>query len=458
MKRRRAFSMAELMTVIAVILLLISLLLTGTNHLMGRASMLQCQNRLAQIGQAARMFVNDHRQWPEVYNRETYERWYEALAIYMDGSREVFNCPLIDMPVAGEHETAGPSESDLPMLLYNTAAGRDTGLGWAQWSRYTRFRNWYDENIEYGLFLVQADENTLTRISSDHLSAASQVWFIHTESFEYNRGGQVFANSELDAIRSFFQRGGGIHALSEAYRQDDYYRSTNEVLAACNVGMVCLKYTPATMVHWNLVENDHPVMRAPGGGYVRDMRSAGSIIHFHITGDDTYGRIIGQGRVTNYSGDPVSDREGTVADGEMPNLIAAWDDGMSRMLLHSSYTSFASEGYNLFPWGDIEQYSKNADAWLRRSGGMRPRGHCSYGYNSLVGMDARRPAADTIIVMDYADWRIRRNQEDPDRNDPPAYIATRHTGRANALMGDGSVRALHIEDIREGMWTPEHGD
>ncbi|MFO7899391.1 MAG: hypothetical protein R6V58_10080, partial [Planctomycetota bacterium] len=62
------------------------------------------------------------------------------------------------------------------------------------------------------------------------------------------------------------------------------------------------------------------------------------------------------------------------------------------------------------------------------------------------------------VVMDYHSWEIDHDENDPDNNDSATDIATRHSDRANALMGDGSVRAFYVEDIREGMWTPDPGD
>jgi len=80
-------------------------------------------------------------------------------------------------------------------------------------------------------------------------------------------------------------------------------------------------------------------------------------------------------------------------------------------------------------------------------------GKCTYGYNNQVGLDRRRPAVDTIMVMDYSHWAIDRDELSPEFNDDDSDIALRHSGRANALFGDGSVRALALEEIRDGMWT-----
>jgi len=96
--------------------------------------------------------------------------------------------------------------------------------------------------------------------------------------------------------------------------------------------------------------------------------------------------------------------------------------------------------------------------WLDEDFMPRGDGRCSYGYNLRVTETRGRPAADTVLVMDYASWLISRSQADPTKDDDDSMIALRHGGRANALMGDGRVRALSIEDILEGMWTPQPGD
>ena len=75
----------------------------------------------------------------------------------------------------------------------------------------------------------------------------------------------------------------------------------------------------------------------------------------------------------------------------------------------------------------------------------------SYGYNPDLGVERRTPGADTIMVMDYVLSIFRKD-------DPKGHIAPRHGGRANALMGDGAVRALRPEEITDGMWTLEPDD
>jgi len=85
-------------------------------------------------------------------------------------------------------------------------------------------------------------------------------------------------------------------------------------------------------------------------------------------------------------------------------------------------------------------------------------GQCSYGYNNRLGKTRERTSADTIVVMDYAKWEIDRDDKNVEYNDDIGHIAARHGGKANALLGDGHVRAFEPDDITDGMWTPEPGD
>ena len=85
-------------------------------------------------------------------------------------------------------------------------------------------------------------------------------------------------------------------------------------------------------------------------------------------------------------------------------------------------------------------------------------GQCSYGYNNRLGKTRESAAADTIVVMDYSKWEIDRDDKNVEYNDGIEHIAPRHGGKANALLGDGSVRTFRPGDITDGMWTPGAGD
>ncbi len=104
--------------------------------------------------------------------------------------------------------------------------------------------------------------------------------------------------------------------------------------------------------------------------------------------------------------------------------------------------------------GAIIMQIGNREHWLHPEWDP-PTGENSYGYNNRLGHNRRTVPAHTIMVMDYDGWVI--NPDDAEQ-DPLRGVATRHRGRANALMGDGSVRALYLEDILDSMWSLEHGN
>ena len=78
--RSRAFSLTELLVIVAVILLLMSFLIVGTGGVHGQAVRVKCQHRLEQIGQGSVVFASkNHGQLPRSYDPVTGRRWYDAL-------------------------------------------------------------------------------------------------------------------------------------------------------------------------------------------------------------------------------------------------------------------------------------------------------------------------------------------------------------------------------------------
>ena len=444
-----AFSLTELLVVMAVLLILMSLILIGSGTAYDEAMLLRCQHRLEQLGKACQMFTTKHDgQSLAYYNTQNYQRWYDTLVEekYVDG-RDVLGCPAETSSfTGGTTETEASSESELPVLLYNTSTGRESNNQWAWWATFVSFRAWLYDNIEYGFICVQAEDDGLVYLTASALNASSQVWFLNTEHYEYKQGQVVLEPAEMAAIRDFHLRGGGIQCWSESYRREDYYRSNNDIINVCeNVGLLADGIAFSGTITWDMEPVDHPVMKDETG-YITQMKSAYSPAIYSVVDDDPYASIIGHGRIID-GGQQVH---------SSCNLIAAWDDGHARMLHHGSYTSII--GYGSWPYGDIRRYCISSDKWLRKSGGLRSEGRCTYGYNNQVGQDNRTPAGDTILVMDYNDWRIDRDAVKPEKNDDDSYIALRHGGRANALLADGRVVALRLSDIKSGMWTPKPGD
>ncbi|MFW6158285.1 MAG: hypothetical protein ACOC8E_02875 [Planctomycetota bacterium] len=107
----RAFSLTELLAVIALILILVSIILVGGSSVYSYALRTQCQSRMESIWHACRMYANANdgclpRAWDDAIARP----WYHTLAVqgYLD-SPEVAECPASDI-VSSFGKSAGPDE------------------------------------------------------------------------------------------------------------------------------------------------------------------------------------------------------------------------------------------------------------------------------------------------------------------------------------------------------------
>ncbi|MFO7900955.1 MAG: prepilin-type N-terminal cleavage/methylation domain-containing protein [Planctomycetota bacterium] len=70
----------------------------------------------------------------------------------------------------------------------------------------------------------------------------------------------------------------------------------------------------------------------------------------------------------------------------------------------------------------------------------QPGAH-SYGYNSLLGHSLLRPAANTIVLIDYINSSILPTDYASEK------LASRHNDRMNVLFGDGRVEPRYPEQI-----------
>lgn len=86
--KRSAFSLTELLAVIAVIGILAALLLTALNRGVGTARRIYCANNLQQLGHAMQIFVGDNHAYPlesnPGYDKGSYPNYYDFWDLALD--------------------------------------------------------------------------------------------------------------------------------------------------------------------------------------------------------------------------------------------------------------------------------------------------------------------------------------------------------------------------------------
>jgi len=444
--KRSAFSMTELLVVMAVILLIASLFIAMTGEVYSRAMEVMCENNLAATWAGCVMFGNQHggrlpRAWNNVTDSGARLRWYAAISEYLD-SNDVIACPL------GEKaESASDGALSLPIFYCNYGAARGDRC-YYQWKQFNSGKEWIlnepDPVYPYTtqlLFPYEADANpdkysyAGTVFTPDLLAGYSQVWIIG----DVHERHTIPTDAELSALAAFLEERGGLHLwLSHSV----YNQVAPRLLPALGVPVSVTGNAAASSSY---TSSGHDVM----AGVAK------------LGGSEPWPQS------TLQVGEPAE----VIArkPGGEPGIVA-FDSGAGRVLVHHAIDSvMLNYGTSCYfhehgQWPspnkyfsddyDIKQYCINAAGWL--FGGLKSGGACSYGYNNRLGTGQGTVAPDTIVLMDYHDWEIDRDGQGADHGD--GYVALRHSGKANALLASGRVKALKLDDLEPGMWTPALGD
>ena len=117
MKRRitpdRAFTLVELLVVIAIIAILIAILLPVLNRVKQQAQQVQCASNLRTIGHAMRMYTDQYRFFPGIELDQIGVNggascWPVLLRKVIGGNQDVFYCPAQDPRCRWKPDAPGP--------------------------------------------------------------------------------------------------------------------------------------------------------------------------------------------------------------------------------------------------------------------------------------------------------------------------------------------------------------
>lgn len=95
-RRRSAFTLIELLTVIGVVAIIAALIIPAVNSAINKAKDIKCASNIRQIHTAIYLYAEDHEQLYPMLSLPTWEHQYDQLSLLRSyiPQEEVFRCPL----------------------------------------------------------------------------------------------------------------------------------------------------------------------------------------------------------------------------------------------------------------------------------------------------------------------------------------------------------------------------
>ncbi|MCE5325701.1 MAG: prepilin-type N-terminal cleavage/methylation domain-containing protein [Planctomycetaceae bacterium] len=453
--RSRAFTLTELLIVIAVMAILATLLIPAASSLLGRVNETTCAGQLRAIGSAAALAQQEGK----ANGKISTVNWQVTLFPKVDNAAKVFLCPDGPVPVSESSEEDPPSAPvpGGPGIAAQYVLCKVFG-GWGVWYS-SDYAGWpiggvpLDDDSPWIIHFSQHQRDTITAGDSyggqtprRYLGDPEAFWFVWYT--DLNRWGPPSYIYEPDGT------GVSYWALNVGWfagRYCSYFMKTEPAAggerlwthweAASAPGHLLTLISQASET---VVTNKGPTRLISGAAFSMSM---------------LHGLWVSETRIY-----PVPQPGQTIGDltcGPGPLLINAKCQ-MSQLC--PNYPHWESPCNGRDDWIVLGGGSGGDEGSGGADGSAQSGFNCTnYGMNSQAGSMSR---LEQIFAMDYGDTVVKPEE---DNWTAPTWDAdgdgqvdfARHRGRVNALLVDGSVRSMapadidpQYEDLRNRFWMP----